>query len=79
MKYVDFSKFLLDLVGVVWKGGNFGVYFSFEEEVIEEVVILIFDFCEDLIEYLFVLFECIDELNVKLKILGNGVGFVVLG
>jgi len=71
-KHVDLNKPLLDLAGAVRKGGNLGAHFSLEEEATEEVATLILDLCEDLIEYLFVLPERIDELNIKLKALGNG-------
>jgi hypothetical protein len=47
---------------------------SLEEEATEEVAALILDLCEDLIEYLFVLPERIDELNIKLKALASSAG-----
>ncbi|WP_457356266.1 DUF4145 domain-containing protein [Roseateles sp. P5_D6] len=73
-KHVDLGKPLLDLASAVRKGGNLGAHFSLEEEATEEVATLILDLCEDLIEYLFVLPERIDELNVKLAALGKTPG-----
>ena len=70
-KHIDLGKPLLDLADAVRKGGNLGAHFSLEQEPTEEVATLMLELCEDLIEYLFVLPERIDELNVKLQSLGK--------
>jgi hypothetical protein len=78
-KHVDLGKPLLELASAVRKGGNLGAHFSLEEEPTEEVATLMLDLCEDLIEYLFVLPERIDELHVKLESLGKATGSVGQG
>lgn len=70
-KHLDLGKPLLELANAVRKGGNLGAHFSLEEEPTEEVATLMLDLCEDLIEYLFVLPEQIDQLHVKLETLGK--------
>ncbi|RYG32561.1 MAG: DUF4145 domain-containing protein [Burkholderiales bacterium] len=73
-KHVDLGKPLLELASAIRKGGNLGAHFSLEEEPTEEVGMLMLDLCEELIEYLFVLPERIDELHVKLESLGKASG-----
>lgn len=68
-KHVDLGKPLLELASAVRKGGNLGAHFSLEPT--EEVATLMLDLCEDLIEYLYVLPERINELNLKLEALGS--------
>lgn len=67
--HVDLGKPLLELASAVRKGGNLGAHFTLEPT--EEVATLMLDLCEDLIEYLYVLPEQINELNLKLAALAN--------
>lgn len=70
-KYVELGKPLVELATAVRKGGNLGAHFSLEEEPTEAVATLMLDLCEDLIEYLFVLPERIDDLHHKLESLAE--------
>lgn len=62
-KHVDLGKPMVELTSAVRKGGNLGAHFS--REPAEEAATLRLDLCGDLVEYLYVLPEWINELNFK--------------
>jgi Domain of unknown function (DUF4145) len=69
--HVNLAKPVLELADTVRRGGNLGAHFDLDKEPDEQVARLMLDLCEDLLQYLFVLPQRIDDLHTKIEALGN--------
>jgi len=66
-RHKDLAQPLVDLAHAIRLGGNLGAHFDLEREPDEHVATLMLELCEDLLQYLFVLPQRIQELQTKIE------------
>lgn len=69
--HIDLQKPILTLAEAIKDGGNLGAHFDMEKEPDENIATLMMDLIEDLIEYIYILPNRVEELKQKIEKLSN--------